>query len=270
MPRLLTLADLHLDKWAAKQRDPLALMPKGWFEQFDMVIIAGDLVDKPKARLASALAQIGQYVPLDRVQIFPGNHCFYHHVLDDEVRLAQIVINAGAGYAQCKPLALGDVRILPCTLWTDLTHPTIHPDIIAGDLQRGMNDYRYIRIAKAGYRKAKAFDMRAVHQRHLAWLRTQLEMPHDGPSIVVTHHAPLLDQLGAEGTLAHAYGSDLLGFITEMRPSAWLYGHTHQAHEVWIGKTNIKNVSLGYPFDLSNAEARERIEAAAMDVPGSA
>ncbi|WP_284266516.1 metallophosphoesterase [Roseicyclus amphidinii] len=227
MPRLLVLADLHLDKWTAARRIPLALMPTGSFDQFDMVILAGDVVDKPKVRLAPALGQIGRYIPLDRVQVFPGNHCFYDHVLDGEDRLAQIVTTAGAHYAQCRSLTLGQARILCCTLWTDLIHPTIHPDIIAADLERGMNDYRYIRIAGSGYRRATPGRTRAIHQQHLAWLRGELTRPHDGPTIVVTHHAPILDQLGTTGTLRHAYGSDLTGFISEMRPSCWLYGHTH-------------------------------------------
>ncbi|PWK58005.1 metallophosphoesterase [Roseicyclus mahoneyensis] len=100
MPRLLVVADLHHDRWAAARRDPLALMPPGWFGQFDMVILSGDVVDKPKVRLAPALEQIGRHIPLDRLQVFPGNHCFYDQVLDGEDRLARIVTTAGAHYAQ--------------------------------------------------------------------------------------------------------------------------------------------------------------------------
>jgi predicted phosphodiesterase len=266
MRRLLVLADLHLDKWTAARRDPLAFMPAGWFDQFDMVILAGDVVDKPKVRLAPALGQIGQHVPLDRVQVFPGNHCFYDHVLDGEDRLAQIVTTAGAHYVQCRSLTAGRTRLLPCTLWTDLLHPTIHPDIIAADLERGMNDYRYIRMASAGYRRTWPSDMRAIHQRHIAWLREEMEKPHDGPTIVVTHHAPILGELGTTGTLTHAYGSDLTRFIGEMRPSCWLYGHTHQPHAVQVGGTSVRNMSLGYPSDLDDAEARARIEAGRIDL----
>lgn len=267
LPRLLVIADLHLDKWAAEKRDPLALMPKGWFEQFDMMILAGDLVDKPKVRLAPALEQVGRYIPLDRVQFFPGNHDFYDHVLDDEARLEGIVTAAGAGFAQCRTLALGAARILPCTLWTDLSSPTTHPDIVAADLTRGMNDYRYIRLARGGYRKVTPMDTRAVHRQHLGWLREQFQKLHDGPTIVATHHAPILDNLGAEGPLAHAYGSDLTSFIEEFRPNLWLYGHTHQSNEVTVGEAAVRNVSLGYPAQIDDEDARNRIEAGALDLP---
>jgi hypothetical protein len=203
-----------------------------------------------------ALAQIGRHIPLDWVQVFPGNHCFYDHVLDGEDRLEQIVTTAGAGFAQCRGLTAGRVRLLPCTLWTDLVHPTIHPDIIAADLERGMNDYRYIRMECAGYRRTWPSDMRAVHQRHIAWLQEEMTRPHDGPTIVATHHAPLLEELGTTGTLGHAYGSDLTGFIEEIKPDAWLYGHTHRPHVVRVAGTEVRNVSLGYPSDLDDAEAR--------------
>lgn len=268
MPRLLALADLHLDKWAAERRDPLALMPEGWFDQFDMVILAGDLVDKPKVRLAPALAQIGRHIPLDRVQVFPGNHCFYDHVLDDEARLEEIVTGAGAGFAQCRVLTLGAARILPCTLWTDLVSPTVHADIIAADVRNGMNDYRYIRIAGAGYRKATPADTRAVHQRHLTWLQERCAGHHEGPTIIVTHHAPILEDLGAEGPLAHAYGSDLSKFIKGARPDIWLYGHTHVPGEVIAGETAVRNVSLGYPSQINDEEARGRIKAAVVEISG--
>jgi predicted phosphodiesterase len=244
----------------------MALMPEGWFRQFDMMILAGDLVDKPKVRLAPALAQIGRHIPLDRVQVFPGNHCFYDQVLDGEDRLEQIVTAAGAGFAQCRALTAGRTRLLPCTLWTDLVHPTIHPDIIADDLERGMNDYRYIRMASAGYRRTWPSDMRAVHQRHIAWLQEEMAQPHDGPTIAVTHHAPLLEELGTTGTLAHAYGSDLTAFIEEMQPDAWLYGHTHRPHGALVGATHVRNVSLGYPGELDDETARARIEAAVIEV----
>lgn len=198
--------------------------------------------------------------------MFPGNHCFYDHVLDGEDRLAQIVITAGAHYVQCRSLTARRTRLLPCTFRTDFVHPTIHPDIIAADLERGMNDYHYIRMASAGYRRTWPSDMRAVHQRQIAWLREEMARPHDGPTIVVTHHAPLLEELGTMGTLGHAYGSDLTGFMEEMQPDVWLYGHTHQPHAVRLGATIVRNVSLGYPSDLDDAEARVRIEAGRIDL----
>lgn len=266
MPRLLVLADLHLDKWASVGRDPLALMPDGWFEQFEMVLIAGDLVDKPKSRLKPALGQIGTYLPLERLWVFPGNHCYYHHTLDDEDRIEKILMEAGAGFAQMKRLDIGGSRVLCCTLWTDLAHASIHPDDVGTDLARGMNDYRYIRIAGGGYRKARPSDTRSAHHQQLAWLRGELAKPHDGKTIIVTHHAPLLEALGATGTLAHAYGSDLQAFVGEEQPDLWLYGHTHVPHETQIGRTTIQNVSLGYPFDLTDDEARHRMEAAVFEV----
>lgn len=264
MPRLLILADLHLDKWQADGRDPLATMPSGWFDQFDMIILAGDLTDKPKVRLAGVLAELGRYVPFDRLQIFPGNHCYYHHVLDGDARLEAIATNAGAGFAQCRSLSVGDTRVLCCTLWTDMKHPTVPPDILSSETARRMNDYRYIRVAASGYRKARPSDTVALHRQHLEWLHAQLTKPHAGSTIVVTHHAPIL--AGLDDDLRHAYGSDLTAFIRETAPDAWFYGHSHIPFSTSVGRTEVKNVSLGYPFDLEDDDMRRRFEAAVVDI----
>ena len=83
-------------------------MPPGWFDQFDMVILAGDLTDKPKVGLAGVLAELGRYVPFDRLQISSGNHSYHHHVLNGDARLETIATNAGAGFARCRSLSVGD------------------------------------------------------------------------------------------------------------------------------------------------------------------
>ena len=68
-----------------------------------------------------------------------------------------------------------------------------------------------------------------IHRRHRSWLRRKLTEPFDGPTVVVTHHAP------HRKSLASRYAEDWSsgGFVNEMRPEffkvpvLWVHGHTH-------------------------------------------
>lgn len=72
-------------------------------------------------------------------------------------------------------------------------------------------------------------DTLQIHRRHRSWLRRKLTEPFDGPTVVVTHHAP------HRKSLASRYAEDWSsgGFVNEMRPEffkvpvLWVHGHTH-------------------------------------------
>ena len=84
---VMVVADLHLDFWLHEKRDPFATVDAELLRSLDALIVAGDLTNKPKKRWPRMLEHIGRYVPLNCVHVFPGNHDFYDHVLDDEERL---------------------------------------------------------------------------------------------------------------------------------------------------------------------------------------
>jgi len=115
-----------------------------------------------------------------------------------------------------------------------------------------MNDYRYIRHAKAGYRKVRPYETVQIHQEHRAWLEDQLSRPHPGQTVVVTHHCPHPELISEAPTeLDPVYGSDLVAMIGRFQPDAWVFGHTHHRLESREGGTLIKNVSLGYPDEVT-------------------
>ncbi|OWX98643.1 hypothetical protein B6V76_18765 [Thioclava sp. IC9] len=244
MSKVLILADLHLDLWMQKHRDPFDDLE---LENAELLIIAGDLANKPKIRWRPALQLIGQHVDLDRVHIIPGNHDYYDFRLDGDDRLADLAHEAGAHLAQKRVLIHERTRFLCATLWTDFA---LGPGSVAEKSSRNdwvMNDYRYIRVAGSGYRKARPADTIAKHHEHLVWLRGQLATPFDGETVVVTHHAPHPTALPPGAPLPWCYASDLTALIEEYQPERWLFGHTHHAAEFQVGRTQLKNVSKGYP-----------------------
>ncbi|WP_281968268.1 metallophosphoesterase [Roseovarius nanhaiticus] len=245
----LVLADLHLDGWLAKGRDPFASLDPAKLASLEALIIAGDLSNKPKVRWPRLLAHLSRYVDISRIYLFPGNHDYYDHVLDGEDRLARICDEAGAHFAQKRVIIIGDIRYICCTLWTDFA---IGGSVEEGMYQAGkwMHDYKYIRMVRAHYRRIQPIDIARVHADHLAWLEARLAEPFAGRTIVVTHHAPLGACLEREDEISGAYASDLSVMIDKYQPDAWLYGHTHYPREVTRGKTAIRCVSIGYPHQV--------------------
>lgn len=248
---VLVVADLHLDMWLQAGRDPLAALPPDFLTGLDGLIVAGDLANKPKVRWPHMIRHLARYIAPSRIHLLPGNHDYYDHVLHGDERLAAICADAGANFAQKSVIVIGNTRYLCCTLWTDFALQG-DPARAMATAQRVMNDYKYIRHGAAGFRRIRPSDTAIAHANHRAWLEAQLSAPFSGKTIVVTHHCPH-PNLSAEerGDIDPVYGSDLLPLMERYQPDAWLFGHTHWQAEATVGRTQVQNLSLGYPDQVS-------------------
>lgn len=253
--RVLILSDLHDDFWSEFGRNPFEGV-EGLVSEVDHILLAGDLSNKPKIRWGRAFERLSRLLPLDRVSIFPGNHDFYDFRIDGEDRLAEIATSFGVSYVQKQQLELGNSRILCATLWTDFEIGA-GSALNKGVISAGMNDYKKIRVAARGYRRLWPSDVVSLHKSHLLWLSEKLSDPFNGTTYVATHHAPHPAVLRErkEG-LDAAYASDLSDLILQHRPKAWFFGHSHDAVNMKLGETDLRNVSLGYPDEVSDPSNR--------------
>ena len=245
--RVLILADLHLDMWTEAGRDPIAALTTADWSGVEALIIAGDLTNKPRVRWKYAIRHLARHIDPGRILVIPGNHDYYDFQIDRDDRLAEIATTEGARFAQKAEITFRGIRFLCCTLWTDFG---LHGDVSGSQAiaRERMNDYRYIRNAGAGYRRIRPYETAQIHADHRAWLTDRLAHQHPGPTVVVTHHSPHPELINdATDELAPAYGSDLTDFILLHQPQAWLSGHTHYQGEVVVGRTSVRNISLGYP-----------------------
>ena len=244
MSRALILADLHWDHWRQAGVDPFAGLGSDFWNSLDLVILAGDISNKAFIRWPQVFAWFGERMDLAKLHAFPGNHDPYNGKIDREDKLIAACEQAGVAYAQRKVMHLGNHRFLCCTLWTDMTLGGDQASNMA-KAERVMNDYRLIRVSSDGFRRLQPRDTVALHRADLAWLETQLSLPFDGETIVVTHHAPIPPESAQD--MDAAYGSDLTGLIEKHQPKQWLFGHTHRAQVRMIVRCAVRNVSLGYP-----------------------
>jgi predicted phosphodiesterase len=261
-PRILVLGDLHADAWGrlgARVLEETGLGP--WIEENapDLLIIAGDIANHPTWNWHMALIDIAEYVPPEKVVIIPGNHDYYRFSLDGDDELRRIARQAKMRFAQKEEIHLGNVRIFCCTLWTDFAFNGT-PELDARAARQGLNDYHQITTGRSlgtiasHNRQILPEDTLRVHQDHLAWLTERLCSPHfagaEGKTIVVTHHGPSrATAAGAIDSLTPAFHSDLDDLILETQPDYWLFGHSHRRCQAMVGKTDVRCVSIGYPFE---------------------
>ena len=247
--RVLTFSDLHLE------HNPIWLLRKQ-YAPCDLVIIAGDL-DSPLDSTIRWLSTAKNFGGAPIIYV-PGNHDFYGRgsPWQWEARKGKDAANG-----TCVGLGDGDevfyvngVRVLVATLWTDYAlNGTRHESMIRA--QREINDHRMI-LHQREDRSIGLFrtsDALAQHKRDLAYFQRNLAIPHDGPTICVSHHGVAgLQSVPAEyhgagnDALNPAFSSDLTDLILQYQPEMWVHGHCHGSIDCMIGSTRIIANPKGY------------------------
>jgi predicted MPP superfamily phosphohydrolase len=265
--RIAPISDLHLEKRGS------SALPRLDPERFDLLVCAGDIWEgEPEQGLAAVRALAAGRPAV----IVPGNHERYRRGPDDlrtgTALLAALLreaerLNAEAGAAPLHVLAEGrsaviaGVRFVGETLWSDFTlagrwrrpdAPATPDEALAAAVahvtspEGGSREYFGAVLAEQGRFWSPA-DAMAAHERDFAALAAALAEPHAGPTVVVTHHPPVPDLVdayrdapGVPWWLPAFYASRALERLPEdHRPTLWISGHFHAAHNVRRGDTRL-------------------------------
>jgi predicted phosphodiesterase len=233
--KLHILSDLHLGQGA------LALPPT----EADLVILAGDIARPPQAvAWASQLGKPVLYVL--------GNHEFYGGSI--ETTAAQFkALSAGSGVRLLddESVVIGNLRFLGSTLWTDflLFGEGEQREAAIADAVRFMRDYSRIKTGDDPQAVLHPRDTAARFQRHAAWLAGELARPHDGPTVVITHHAPSTRSIHPrfEASLLNAcFVSRAEHLLDGDRARLWIHGHTHDSFDYTVNGTRVVCNPRGY------------------------
>lgn len=234
--RLYVLSDLHLER---EQFAPIAV-------DADVIVLAGDVaVGTDGVQWARTWA--------DRrpVLYVVGNHEFYGHAVD---QLIEDMRRAAAGSSvrvlENDELIIDGVRFLGCTLWSDFDFDGAERRAESMLLcERVVNDYGQIEYGAAGSPLTPE-DSRQLHLVSRRWLETRLANPHPGPTVVVTHHAPLIRTKPSSPVLralAGAFASDVTDLMNGDRVALWIFGHTHRVADLELHGTRVISNPRGYP-----------------------
>jgi len=233
--KLHVLSDLHLS---------LAGMEVARTDA-DLVILAGDIA-RPKDACAWA-RQIGK-----PVIYVAGNHEFYNGDLHGT--LHELRHHCGGSHIrvlECDAWVHEGVRFLGATLWSDFR-------VFADDETRKrsmaeavdlIRDFQRIAVDAERSRPFTPQDSQALFDRTSAWLDAQLQQPFDGPTVVVTHHAPSPRSIHprfAGSLLNGCFVSDLERLMGADRVRLWIHGHTHNSFDYSVYGTRVLCNPRGY------------------------
>lgn len=231
----------------------------------DVTVVAGDAM----APGTLALRKVRDLYPdRDRPLIYvPGNHDFYSH--HDEKRpelkttieqqrfaMPSVAESLDITLLDDSAIVLDGVRFLGSTLWTDFS---ARPGYLSfadavREAARGMNDYKLIKFGAGRSRdKLQPRDTINAHKVSRAFLERALAEPHDGDTVVITHHAPSYRSLRSGGLnfsdLDWCYASNLENLMHgDNAPAIWMHGHIHTSRDYSVGNTRIIANPRGYPL----------------------
>lgn len=150
-------------------------------------------------------------------------------------------------------VVIGGTRFLGATMWTDFS-ATGNKPLASITAQNMMNDYRQIRAGEH-FRRIKPGDLAAEAQKTRDWLLNKLAEPFSGPTVVITHHAPLMRSLAesphAGGHLDAAYANEWLDLMSGDRVALWVHGHFHTPADYHEAGTRIVCNPRGYPGECT-------------------
>jgi Icc-related predicted phosphoesterase len=147
-----------------------------------------------------------------------------------------------------------NMRIIGTTLWTNFQAPTV-VGLVDDEIIRWEDQTRNCEIGMADFSVIRDFSVyRALeeHKKALQYIKEMLSRKHDGPTIVMTHHAPSFKSSHPKYDSSYikaGFCSDLDYVIEEFQPDLWIHGHTHESFDYNIGKTRIICNPYGYGLE---------------------
>jgi len=221
----------------------------GWLPTIpdaDVCVVAGDVMQG----CGNSIRWLDQHVaPVMPIVFVAGNHEFYGHSIVEGLEWARVHA------AECPRVhflendiaVIGGVRFVGCTLWVDFA---LDGDMAwaAANFEGGINDTRAIAWRHLPAREAfTSKRVQELHGRSRAFLQHALQF--DGPTVVVTHHAPhpySVNPRWKGSSLNPSFASDLTEVIVEHRPHLWIHGHMHDSAAYVVAGTQVLCNPKGY------------------------
>ena len=172
-----------------------------------------------------------------------GNHEFYNHEYNATLQMFRNhCANSNIYFLERDAIVIGGIRFLGCTLWTDLY---MDGKDKSDEISMRLNDFKHINYDEGTFNK-KNFTL--LHKSSVMWLEKKLQEPFDGKTVVVTHHAPLLQSWNEpDNPLKRlAYCNNLESLIRRYEINIWFHGHIHHINDYTLSGTRIISNTRGY------------------------
>lgn len=233
--KLHVLSDLHLSVGAFTAPATDA----------DLVVLAGDVArPEPALAFARGLAKPVLYVP--------GNHeCYGASPAATLARLRELSTGSAVRVLSDEACVIDGVRFLGCTLWTDFALYGAGAERAAAQAQAAALLRDFSRIARDPPQSGpfQPEDAQQLHAASRDWLEAQLQLPHAGATVVISHHAPSPRSIHANyagSPINPCFASDLEALMDGARVALWIHGHTHNSFDYRVRGTRVLCNPRGY------------------------
>ena len=249
------ISDLHLEFLTyASASQLIERLFTGGNYMADILVMAGDLCTLDDNRAQNKYSLLLQQTAklFKHVVIVPGNHEFYDapgsNFQEKEAfvttTLSALAVAAGSNVhmLQRSTITLEGIRIVGCTLWTDIEKLAYHSMRDSVVVFRHLGEYNH------------------AHQTDLSWLTEELATRSNQTStppvatIVMTHHLPshmMIAREYADSAINSGFVTDLDQLITDAASSCqlklWVCGHTHTKVSAHVAGVELACNPGGYP-----------------------
>jgi predicted phosphodiesterase len=211
--------------------------------EYDVAVIAGDYHKTTKV-ISHAMSNIGRTKPIVMVA---GNHEHYfeNSVPHNIAKLQTNALNTNVSFLENSTAIIDGVRFIGATLWTDYNlynDYKTHSDFA----HLNMNDF-YTILGNNSYRLTPA-EVSFYFKCSFEYIKTELQKPHFGKTVVITHHLPSHLSIHAQyanSPLNPSFASDCKELL-DLQPDFWIHGHTHTSVNYMYGKTRVLCNPRGY------------------------
>lgn len=216
----------------------------------DVVILAGDIA-RPRQAIDWALG-------FDKPVLYvAGNHEFYGGSIEGTVaELKALAAGTHVRVLDDDEVVIDGVRFLGSTLWTDFNLFGADGRAAAVDAAlQFMRDFSRIRLDERSDALFQPDHCAARFARHAGWLSRRLDAAHDGPTVVITHHAPSprsVHRRFAGSLINTCFVSEAEHLLGAERARAWIHGHTHDSFDYQVKGTRVVCNPRGYAKDGVN------------------
>ncbi|MGR8963765.1 metallophosphoesterase [Rhizobium leguminosarum] len=226
----------------------------------DVCICAGDVSDD----ITTSIHYLRRYIePKMPIVLVLGNHDYFGSSISFALGRVRAETNGTQiHFLEDQAVELFGCRFIGSTLWTDFSisvgddehvPPEERRNLALGLVPAYIADFHC--IFRSDERRPNENGMVTVHEilsRHRAsrsFIERELEKNFEGPTAVITHHAPHMRSLDPRffGQITSAaFASDLADLIRRRSPRLWVHGHIHLFRDYLEHRTRIICNPHGY------------------------
>jgi len=236
----------------------------------DVLVLAGDIHLGTKAD-----EFILEQLEFSDVIYIVGNHEGYHNVQPDMMwawkgpttkrinrQAEEKELKGRLHFLENNEVILDGTRFLGCTLWSDFNKGNAD---VMNAAARDMNDYHLTTMRKGDMYsfsdiKMQPGDTLKWHKQSVKFLKKKLAEEFDGPTVVITHHAPSeksVDKIYRGEILNGAFFTDLEYLMEEFKYELHCHGHMHTSLDYMVDETRVVCNPRGYFPNQLNPDYEE-------------